>query len=138
MHAIDGIPNSCQILHVEQEVAGDDTSALQCVVNTDIERSQLLEEETRLLAQQVEYIFIYFKFLMDVVLMVLMNYYNLKRELELEEGTEKSNGEIDKDAIGRRLQEVYKRLEFIDADSAESRAASILAVSSPFVVLSVT
>lgn len=101
MHAIDGIPNSCQILHVEQEVAGDDTSALQCVVNTDIERSQLLEEETRLLAQQ--------------------------RELELEEGTEKSNGEIDKDAIGRRLQEVYKRLEFIDADSAESRAASILA-----------
>lgn len=59
MHAIDGIPNSCQILHVEQEVAGDDTSALQCVVNTDIERSQLLEEETRLLAQQVEYIFIY-------------------------------------------------------------------------------
>lgn len=138
MHAIDGIPNSCQILHVEQEVAGDDTSALQCVVNTDIERSQLLEEETRLLAQQVEYIFIYFKFLMDVVLMLLMNYYNLKRELELEEGTEKSNGEIDKDAIGRRLQEVYKRLEFIDADSAESRAASILAVSSPFVVLSVT
>lgn len=59
MHAIDGIPNSCQILHVEQEVAGDDTSALQCVVNTDIERSQLLEEETRLLAQQVEYISIY-------------------------------------------------------------------------------
>jgi hypothetical protein len=75
---------------------------------------------------------------MDVVLTMLMNYYNLKRELELEEGTEKSNGEIDKDAIGRRLQEVYKRLEFIDADSAESRAASILAVSSPFVVLSVT
>lgn len=59
MHAIDGIPNSCQILHVEQEVAGDDTSALQCVVNTDIERSQLLEEEAHLLAQQVEYIFIY-------------------------------------------------------------------------------
>ncbi|KAL6177824.1 hypothetical protein ACLB2K_049346 [Fragaria x ananassa] len=101
MHAIDGIPNSCQILHVEQEVAGDDTSALQCVVNTDIERSQLLEEEVRLLAQQ--------------------------RELELEEAMGKSNEEIDKDAIGLRLQEVYKRLEFIDADSAESRAASILA-----------
>ena len=57
MHAIDGIPNSCQILHVEQEVAGDDTSALQCVVNTDIERSQLLEEEVRLLAQQVEFVY---------------------------------------------------------------------------------
>lgn len=53
MHAIDGIPANCQILHVEQEVAGDDTTALQCVLNTDIERTQLLQEEARLLAQQV-------------------------------------------------------------------------------------
>lgn len=56
MHAIDGIPKNCQILHVEQEVVGDDISALQCVLNTDIERTQLLEEEAHLLAQQVEYI----------------------------------------------------------------------------------
>ncbi|CAL2260695.1 unnamed protein product [Prunus armeniaca] len=82
-------------------VVGDDTSALQCVLNTDVERTQLMEEEARLLAKQ--------------------------RELEFEESTETSNGAIDKDAIGRRLQEIYKRLEFIDADSAESRAASILA-----------
>ncbi|KAM5584262.1 ABC transporter F family member 3-like [Rosa sericea] len=75
MHAIDSIR---QVLHVEQEVAGDDTSALQCVVKTDIERTQLLEEEDRLLAQQ--------------------------RELELEKEVGKSNGEIDKDAIGLRLQ----------------------------------
>ena len=58
----------------------------------------------------------------------------LKRELEFEGATEKSQGElnggIDKDAIGKRLEEIYKRLEFIDADSAEARAASILAVSS--------
>ncbi|CAB4280239.1 unnamed protein product [Prunus armeniaca] len=101
MHAIDGIPKNFQILHVEQEVVGDDTSALQCVLNTDVERTQLMEEEARLLAKQ--------------------------RELEFEESTETSNGAIDKDAIGRRLQEIYKRLEFIDADSAESRAASILA-----------
>ncbi|ONI07530.1 hypothetical protein PRUPE_5G126100 [Prunus persica] len=101
MHAIDGIPKNFQILHVEQEVVGDDTSALQCVLNTDVERTQLMEEEARLLTKQ--------------------------RELEFEESTETSNGAIDKDAIGRRLQEIYKRLEFIDADSAESRAASILA-----------
>lgn len=55
MHAIEGIPKNCQILHVEQEVIGDDTTALQCVLNTDIERTQLLEEETRLLMQQVGY-----------------------------------------------------------------------------------
>lgn len=53
MHAIDGIPKNCQILHVEQEVVGDDTSALQCVLNSDIERTQLLAEEARLQALQV-------------------------------------------------------------------------------------
>lgn len=53
MHAIEGIPKNCQILHVEQEVVGDNTSAVQCVMNADVERIQLLEEETRLLAQQV-------------------------------------------------------------------------------------
>ncbi|XP_073138708.1 ABC transporter F family member 3-like [Henckelia pumila] len=30
MHDIEGIPKNCQILHVEQEVVGDDISALQC------------------------------------------------------------------------------------------------------------
>lgn len=58
MHAIDGIPPNCQILHVEQEVVGDDTSALQCVLNADVERTQLLEEEARLLAQQVSLCFL--------------------------------------------------------------------------------
>ncbi|XP_017972690.1 PREDICTED: ABC transporter F family member 3 isoform X3 [Theobroma cacao] len=106
MHAIDGIPPNCQILHVEQEVVGDDTTALQCVLNSDIERTQLLKEEAHLLAQQ--------------------------RELDLEEDENgKSKGDLngvpDKDAISQRLEEIYKRLEAIDADSAESRAASILA-----------
>ncbi|KAK1308001.1 ABC transporter F family member 3 [Acorus calamus] len=105
MHAISGIPKNCQILHVEQEVVGDDTTALQCVLNTDIERIKLLEEEALLSAQQ--------------------------RDLEFDEEMEKNNGKlngaIDKDAMSRRLQQIYKRLELIDADSAESRAASILA-----------
>lgn len=57
MHTIDGIPPNCQILHVEQEVVGDDTTALQCVLNSDIERNQLLQEEARLLAQQVNMAF---------------------------------------------------------------------------------
>lgn len=53
MHAIEGIPKNCQILHVEQEVVGDNTSALQCVLNSDVERAQLLQEEARLLKIQV-------------------------------------------------------------------------------------
>ncbi|KAI3422948.1 uncharacterized protein J3R85_011457 [Psidium guajava] len=104
MHAIEGIPRNCQILHVEQEVVGDDTTALQCVLNTDIERTQLLQEEARLVAQQ--------------------------RELELLSASEKSNGDLDgpnADAISQRLEEIYKRLVLIDADSSEARAASILA-----------
>ncbi|KAL6986452.1 ATP-binding cassette sub- F member 3 [Sarracenia purpurea var. burkii] len=105
MHAIDGIPKNCQILHVEQEVVGDDTTALQCVLNSDIERTQLLEEEAHLLESQ--------------------------RVLDLEDETGKNkgqmNGEIDKNVTAQRLEEIYKKLEFIDADSAESRAATILA-----------
>ncbi|KAK9187752.1 hypothetical protein WN944_019151 [Citrus x changshan-huyou] len=116
LHAIDGIPPNCQILHVEQEVEGDDTTALQCVLNTDIERTQLLEEEARLLALQLLYIHPTDNFVTV-----------FKRELDFEETTEKSNGSIDKDAIAQRLQEIYKRLELIDAGSAEARAASILA-----------
>lgn len=57
----------------------------------------------------------------------------LKREIEFEEPIEKNNGILNggsnKDTISERLQQIYKRLEFIDAYSAESRAASILAVS---------
>lgn len=34
------------------------------------------------------------------------------------------------DVVAHRLEEIYKRLTFIDADTAEARAASILAVSS--------
>ncbi|KAA3470257.1 ABC transporter-like protein [Gossypium australe] len=105
MHAIEGIPSNCQILHVEQEVVGDDTTALQCVLNSDIERTQLLQEEANLLARQ--------------------------KELDLEDENGKSGGDLngmpDKDAISQRLEQIYKRLEVIDADSAESRAASILA-----------
>ncbi|KAI3822091.1 hypothetical protein L1987_09672 [Smallanthus sonchifolius] len=102
MHAIEGIPKNCQILHVEQEVVGDDTSALQCVLNSDVERTQLLEEEARLL--------------------------KLQRDAELDAEAKKDPTLVnDNDGIAQKLEVLYKRLEFIDAYSAESRAASILA-----------
>ncbi|XP_076924704.1 ABC transporter F family member 3-like [Bidens hawaiensis] len=102
MHAIEGIPKNCQILHVEQEVVGDDTSALQCVLNTDVERTQLLEEEARLL--------------------------KIQRDAELDAEAKKDPSLInDNDGIAQKLEVIYKRLEFIDAYAAESRAASILA-----------
>ncbi|KAK7306858.1 hypothetical protein VNO77_44818 [Canavalia gladiata] len=103
MHAIDGVPRNCQILHVEQEVTGDDTTALQCVLNSDIERTQLLNEEAQLLAKQRDF------------------------EDKIEKTNDSSNGAVDSDGISQRLEEIYKRLEHIDAYSAEARAASILA-----------
>ncbi|KAL6591314.1 hypothetical protein ACP70R_049817 [Stipagrostis hirtigluma subsp. patula] len=105
MHAIDGIPKNCQILHVEQEVVGDDTTALQCVLNADVERVQLLQEEALLVQQQKD----------------------LEIEDEFGEDSGKGKSGLDKDAISKRLEEIYKRLELIDADAAEARAASILA-----------
>ncbi|GMI76431.1 susceptible to coronatine-deficient Pst DC3000 5, general control non-repressible 20 [Hibiscus trionum] len=107
LHAIEGIPSNCQILHVEQEVVGDDITALQCVLNSDIERTQLLQEEANLLAQQREL--------------------DIEDENENEKSGKDLNGMPDKDAISQRLEQIYKRLEAIDADSAEARAASILA-----------
>eukprot|EP00126_Sphaerothecum_destruens_P012729 Sdes_comp21801_c0_seq1m20367 len=43
------IPKSVEMLYVDQEVPGDDRTALQVVLDADWERTQLLNEETRLL-----------------------------------------------------------------------------------------
>lgn len=71
MHAIDGIPKNCQILHVEQEVSGDDITALQCVLTSDVERLRLLEEEARLLSLQVDafpfHLFIFLSHVFDLL-----------------------------------------------------------------------
>lgn len=45
------VPAHISILHVEQEVAGDDTAALQSVLESDTQRESLLGEEKRLNAR---------------------------------------------------------------------------------------
>ena len=47
---IAGIPANLQVLHVEQEVVGDDTAVMDCILACDTERSALLREEADLLA----------------------------------------------------------------------------------------
>lgn len=81
------IPSNLSILHVEQEVNGDETSVIEAVLASDVERDRLLKEEKRLLAM----------------------------------------GDEDKEHNTARLQQIYGRLEAIDAHSAEARASSILA-----------
>jgi len=75
-------PMHLQIFLVEQEIVGDVKSVIQTVLETDVEREELLQEEAEL--------------------------------------------NKDADANGIRLMEIFKRLEEIDAFSAEARAATIL------------
>lgn len=42
------IPSHIRILHVEQEVVGDDTLAINSVLECDIKRQQLLQKEKEL------------------------------------------------------------------------------------------
>ncbi|CAM6121308.1 unnamed protein product [Calypogeia fissa] len=124
-HAIDGIPKNCQILHVEQEVVGDETTVIQCVLSSDIERSQLLEEEARLMEQKDPISRLSPS--NSVASEVQANGKSTAgSDLKSDSGTEASKDDT-RDAVSERLAEVYKRLEQIDAYSAEARAASILA-----------
>jgi ATP-binding cassette subfamily F protein 3 len=45
-----GLPPNCQVLHVEQEVTGDDTAVIDAVLACDTERARLLLEEAALMA----------------------------------------------------------------------------------------
>jgi len=45
------VPAHLSVLHVEQEVAGDDTVALDSVLECDIKRNALLAEEKQIMAR---------------------------------------------------------------------------------------
>lgn len=51
---VKGIPKHCQVLHVEQEAVGDDTTVLDAILECDIERTELLKEEKELLKESDE------------------------------------------------------------------------------------
>ncbi|KAF4662154.1 ATP-binding cassette sub- F member 3 [Perkinsus olseni] len=86
------IPDFIFVMHVEQEIAGDDTPVLQAVLKADKEREWLLEAEQKLLNTEV-------------------------KEGQTEQPT----------YMGIDLMEVYERLDELDSENAESRAATILA-----------
>ncbi|ORY04634.1 P-loop containing nucleoside triphosphate hydrolase protein [Basidiobolus meristosporus CBS 931.73] len=94
------IPTHVSILHVEQEMVGDDTPAIESVLKADYFREHLLQEERKLTA----------------------------RMTELEQSTETNNDEIEneKGEIELKLRGVYSKLNDIESDKAEARAAAIL------------
>ncbi|CAG8611873.1 7910_t:CDS:2, partial [Paraglomus occultum] len=97
------VPTHISILHVEQEMVGDDTPAIEAVLRADIWREHLLGEEKRINAT-----------LAKLEKMVPDENQTLE---DIEKEKEDANGQ---------LQEVYQKLADIESDKAESRAASIL------------
>ncbi|KAL8746902.1 MAG: hypothetical protein Q9190_001133 [Brigantiaea leucoxantha] len=101
------IPAHISILHVEQEITGDDTPALQAVLDADVWRKHLLSEQEKISTQLAE--------------------------LEAERGrladTSKDAEMLDRkrEGLDITLSDNHAKLAEMESDKAESRAASILA-----------
>ncbi|QRV91315.1 ABC transporter [Ceratobasidium sp. AG-Ba] len=94
------VPAHISILFVEQEIVGDDTTALESVLKADVWRDRLLKEE---------------KSLND-------------RLLKLEEaGGDDRVAEEAKEELSAQLADVHTRLAEMEAESGPARAASLLA-----------
>jgi len=101
------IPTHISILHVEQEITGDDTPALQAVLDADVWRKHLLAEQEKITKQLAQ----------------------LEAERSTLADTSKDAGRLDKekDGLDITLGDIQAKLSEMESDKAESRAASILA-----------
>lgn len=94
-----GVPDWLRILHVEQEIEGDDTPVLHSVLNADVLRVSLMAQEKQLTAE--------------------LNSID-------SQGLSPADLTARKDEMGQKLKEVYVKLQFVEADKAESTASVIL------------
>ena len=101
------IPTHISILHVEQEITGDDTPALQAVLDADVWMKHLLAEQGKITKQ-----------LADIE----------AERLSLAD-TSKDADRLDKEREGLdiTLSDVQAKLSEMESDKAEPRAATILA-----------
>ncbi|KZT42849.1 hypothetical protein SISSUDRAFT_1041115 [Sistotremastrum suecicum HHB10207 ss-3] len=93
------IPAHITILFVEQEIVGDDTTAIDSVLKADVWRDQLLQEEKTLNG----------------------------RLAELEDQGDDKRVEVAREELSSRLAEVHARLAEMEAESGPARAAALLA-----------
>eukprot|EP01025_Chloroclados_australasicus_P020894 TRINITY_DN2198_c0_g2_i7.p1 TRINITY_DN2198_c0_g2~~TRINITY_DN2198_c0_g2_i7.p1 ORF type:complete len:518 (+),score=101.06 TRINITY_DN2198_c0_g2_i7:1-1554(+) len=108
--SIKGIPKSCQVLHVEQEITGDNTSVIESVLECDEERQQLLQREKEIEA--------------------LIH----QQPLSKDEGKKQQEGDTKKGGsesaaqpdLTAELNKIYTRMEEIDGYNAKARAAMLL------------
>ncbi|MCJ1387538.1 hypothetical protein MMC18_000381 [Xylographa bjoerkii] len=101
------IPTHISILHVEQEITGDDTPALQAVLDADVWRKHLLAEQEKISKQLAQ----------------------MEAERSTMADTSKEAEKLDKEREGldTTLSDIHAKLSEMESDKAESRAASILA-----------
>ncbi|CAN1306749.1 ABC transporter F family member 4 [Linum perenne] len=99
------VPKNIDVLLVEQEVVGDDKSALQAVVSANEELMKLRQEEELMkLRQEVD---------------------SLQKLSSA--GDENGDDSFDQDDAGEKLSELYDKLQLMGSDAAEAQASKILA-----------
>ncbi|KAI4616055.1 hypothetical protein J4E83_006725 [Alternaria metachromatica] len=101
------IPTHISILHVEQEITGDDTPALQAVLDADVWRKHLLREQEKISKELAE----------------------LEEERAKMADTSADAARLDtqREGLDTTLSDIHGKLAEMESDKAESRAASILA-----------
>lgn len=102
------IPSHITILLVEQEVLGDDTPAIDSVLKADVWREKLLAEEAELTA-------------------TIANTDAIEAAGKGEDTAEVREARRRRDDASGRLGEVQQLLVEMEADTAQSRAAALLA-----------
>ncbi|AAS52653.1 AEL032Wp [Eremothecium gossypii ATCC 10895] len=100
------VPKHISILHVEQELRGDDTKVLQSVLDADVWRKQLLSEELKINER-------------------LQDIDKLRAEFD-EDSLEVKKLDNERDDLESHLQQIAEKLADMESDKAEARAASIL------------
>lgn len=101
------IPTHISILHVEQEITGDDTPALQAVLDADVWRKVLLREQGELSGRLAEI--------------------EKERAPLADTSTDAARLDRDRDTLDQKLGDIQAKLAEMESDKAEPRAASILA-----------
>ena len=101
------IPTHISILFVEQEITGDDTPALQAVLDADVWRKHLLKEQDKITVELAE----------------------IEAERSTMADTSGDAARLDKrrEGLDTTLSDIQSKLAEMESDKAEPRAASILA-----------
>ncbi|KAL4957933.1 P-loop containing nucleoside triphosphate hydrolase protein [Aspergillus filifer] len=101
------IPSHISILHVEQEITGDDTPALQAVLDADVWRKRLLADQEKITKQ--------------------LQAIEAERSSMADTSTDAAKLDHEREGLDITLSDIHSKLAEMESDKAESRAASILA-----------